>query len=126
MNKTNLLSIFKEAKKLITQGVSIVPVRMVQEGAMPEKSPIPKWTKYQNEIITEQEFFNIINNARVDVGIAIIGGAVSGNLECLDVDDKHYPGIAHKFLLELKETYPELYAKLRIEKSKNNGVHLPY
>ncbi len=115
-----LEEIMIEAKKLISNGFSVLPLRM------PDKRPIGNWKEFQSKIITAQEFFEKLNKHNGDVGLGIVCGTVSGNMECLDVDDKYLPGVAIKFLKELNETYPEIYSKLRIEKTINHGVHIPY
>ena len=118
-NETTLLEIIKCAKEMLNNGYSVLPLRM------PEKRPIGNWKEFQEKHITPQLFFEKINTYD-NVGIGVVCGKVSKNLECLDIDDKKFAGIGNRFLNELKEIYPELYVKLRIEKSINNGVHILY
>lgn len=115
-----LLEIMTEAKDLIAKGYSVLPIQM------PDKRPIGNWKIYQSQIISPQDFFQKLNKHNGDVGIALVTGAVSGNLEVIDVDEKHYHGISQKLLKELKEVYPDIYSRLRIEKTINYGVHIPY
>lgn len=62
-------------QKFLNQGISVIPIK---KGT---KEPYLKsWKKHQQERLKEWTFD--------DVNIAMIGGAVSSNLECLDFDNK--------------------------------------
>ena len=71
-----LEEIMIEAKKLINNGFSVLPLRM------PDKRPIGNWKEFQSKIITAQEFFEKLNKHNGDVGLGIVCGTVSGNMEC--------------------------------------------
>lgn len=115
-----LNEVFSAAAKLLSEGFSILPV------SMPDKKPLGTWTEYQEEPITYDEFCRRSLRINGDVGIALITGKVSGNLEAIDLDDKHYHGIGDKFLRELQSLHPDIYTKLRIERTINKGVHIIY
>lgn len=110
----------KEAARLIKLGYSVLPLQL------PDKRPIGEWKKYQSEIITTDEFHKRLLTHPGDIGIGIVTGNVSGRLEAIDIDDKHYPGIGARFLKELKDFYPDVFSKLRVEKTLNNGYHILY
>ena len=87
------------------------------------KQAIFPWKVYQEEMIKEEELARQMADNRAK-GVAIICGAVSGNLEVIDIDTKY-------------ETYdlweaiqsaipPDLYKKLHIVKTRSNGKHLIY
>jgi len=57
---------------------------------------------------------------------AIVCGEVSGNLEVIDIDVKHWPGIDTMYFVALKDFYPDLFARLRIHKTQSGGFHLLY
>jgi len=87
------------------------------------KQAIFGWKKYQTELITEKELEVQMADARCK-GIAIICGEVSGNLEVIDIDTKYQT-------YELWEAIrarisDEIYAKLHVVRTRNNGYHLAY
>ena len=87
------------------------------------KQAIFGWKKYQTELITKQELKMQMADARCN-GIAIICGEVSGNLEVIDIDTKYQT-------YELWEAIrarisDELYMKLHVVRTRNNGYHLAY
>ena len=87
---------------------------------------MPSWKKYTEQLPTETEARRWTEKS---AGIAIIGGAVSSNLEILDIDD---PEIAGPFVAALKLQAPELPGKLtRIRTPRRNqhgkaGGHFVY
>src|ERR1043165_1830630 len=85
------------ALRLAQAGISVYPIR-----ADGSKAPAGSWKPYQSRIATEHEIREMF---RPGLGIAIIAGAVSGNLEILDIEgraplqdildliDAHIPGL---------------------------------
>src|ERR1051326_2530158 len=62
-------------------GINVLPVR--SDGS---KAPaIQRWANLQHRPLTEDELTHFFNNGTV--GIAAIGGEISGNLEVYDFDD---------------------------------------
>lgn len=117
---TYLLNLFEESKKLIAQGISVVPINDKTGYRLISYSKRPDDTKDLDVI------FKAMSNCKEDLKLAIITGELSRNLECIDIDEKHKPGISAEFLKTIKDYYPEIYDKLRIEKTKNNGLHIYY
>jgi hypothetical protein len=101
--------------KLLSAGFSILPCKA-------DKSPvIPSWTPYQTERMTEAECSRLFNKG---ARIGVIGGAVSGNLECVDFDD---PSVYQPFLDLLELRTPGLRDKLTLhEKTPRGGDHVIY
>ena len=73
--------LFCTAQKLVDSGISIIPIR--PDGS---KAPVIAWKPYQATIATPAELKTWFGHDP-EVGIAIIGGKVSGNLEALDFDE---------------------------------------
>jgi hypothetical protein len=100
----------------IEQGINIIAVNEQKQAIFP-------WKIYQTKEITIDE----VNKQMADhksKGIAIICGAVSGNLEVIDVDTKYQ---TYDLWSQIATKIPkELYDKLHIVRTKNNGYHIYY
>ncbi len=69
------------ALRFLNEGISVVPV--ADDGS---KRPALSWQKYQAQLPTADEVLGWFNN---DVqGIGVITGAVSGNLEMLELEGR--------------------------------------
>jgi hypothetical protein len=91
------------------------------------KSPLHKWSADPSLKLSLHELSRIISrHPNTKIAIGIVCGIASGNLEALDIDCKHWPGINTKFFVTLQHTYPELFAKLRIHQTPSTGNHIPY
>lgn len=119
-------SLRETAKAWAAAGLSVVPIR-----ADGSKAPaIESWRELQDRILTEEE---IDQHFKPGLGIAIIAGEVSGNLEFLDFDvpkDKHGNAISECIfnawldcldveLFELVQTMPSV-------RTPGGGAHLYY
>lgn len=68
----------------------LCPIPIRDDGT---KAPaLPTWKQYQYRMPTEEEVRRWFANPRH--GLALLGGTISGNLECLDFDE---PGLLHRF-----------------------------
>ena len=85
-----------------------------------KKPTIKEWKCYQTERMTEAEARRCFGNAP---RLAVIGGKVSGNLECLDIDD---PTTYAPFLEFLEMRWPGLPAKLLKRQTPSGGYHFIY
>lgn len=98
-------------------GLSVIPVGT-------DKRPlIGSWTRLQKELPSEDE----ISAWGSSQGIAVIAGAVSGNLVCVDVDTKHdSQGTVFQEIQDtLKEWgHTELLEKCAIERTPSGGWHI--
>lgn len=103
-------------KKYIELGLNIIAVNEQKQAIFP-------WKIYQTKSITLDE----INRQMADhkaKGVAVITGAVSGNLEVIDIDTKYQTYDLWKAIIQ--KIPKELYKKLHIVRTKNNGYHLYY
>ncbi len=107
------------ARRYTEAGLSVLPVKT--DGS---KAPdIHAWTDLQNRIPTAEELLQWYGNGHKR-GIAIIAGAVSGNLEIIDCEGGSPIG-------EWKETvqrmgHGDLLNHLAVVVTPSNGVHLYY
>jgi len=106
----------KAAHYYTKQGFSVIPIGENKRAVFP-------WTEYQTRIITDQEIKAQFNNER-SKNIAIIGGAVSGGLEIIDVDLKY--DVTGTLWNNLKEALKDLLPLLYIVRTKSGGYHLYY
>lgn len=122
-------TIWPEIKKYLQQGLSIIPVRDKDEVSKSKtfvkKSPYSKWKIHQSQKMTEGDlYFQMDQNNTT--WIAIVCGAISGNLEVIDVDNKNWAGIDALLFKNIQSLFPELFDKLRIHRSLTGGYHILY
>lgn len=111
--KTESQSLNSAAVGLLGSGLSVIPVNA-------DKTPaVSSWKKYQKQALTIGHVEIVFSTAE---GIAVIGGAGSGNLECIDFDN---PTLFQPFLDTLEGINPPLAAKL-VQRKTPNGFHLIY
>lgn len=109
------------ALKYVQAGISCIPIRL--DGS---KSPaIPAWQEYQKRLPTEEEVRQWFAQPR---GIGVIGGAVSGNLECIDIERQES---FDEWRQLVEEAMPGLMGKLVISttpggKYDSCGFHVRY
>jgi hypothetical protein len=96
-------------------GLSLVPI-----GVNGTKSPTIEWKLLQTTAPTRDDVALWMTQG---LGIAIIGGAVSGNLEILDHDE---PDIWVAWCDMLEELAPGLLQRLPLVKTPDHGRHLYY
>lgn len=114
----------------LSEGLSVIPVR---EQAEFTRSGKEKGVKTPKEYSWKYAQENVSSKSSVlqklyapNSAPAIVGGAVSGNLEVIDIDTKNWHGIDALYLQEVKSIYPEIYSKLRIHRTPSGGCHLYY
>lgn len=96
---------------LLNAGFSVVPIRT--DGS---KATVDKWKEYQSIRMSSVEAERVFH----DVGIGIIGGAISGNLEIIDIEADAPPE-----LFALIETHlPGLLATLPQVSTPTGGRHI--
>ena len=126
MPSSSLKSLRKTAKAWAASGLSVVPIR-----ADGSKAPaIETWKELQERILTDEE---IDEHFQPGLGIAIIAGEVSGNLEFLDFDvpkDKEGSVIGEcifdAWLDCLNIDLFELVGTMPTVRTPGGGVHLYY
>lgn len=87
------------------------------------KRALHQWKKYQSEIATESELNEQFLHPKAK-GLAVICGAVSGNIEVIDVDLKY--DISGTLWDELQRELGEVFNKLYVVQTKSGGYHLYY
>jgi len=97
----------------LESGLSVLPA--VRE----KKCPVGKWKNWSERLPTRVEVEAWFAN-RHDA-ICIVAGSVSGNLECLDFDNKGELFEAWKTRVDR-----EVYARLVVEQSPSGGYHVLY
>jgi len=112
-------NITAQAKEYLKAQLSVIPTKEDKRPAL------PTWLPYQSQRLKEDEVDTLFKTAK---GIGIICGAISGNLEVIDVDTKHdetgYLWEDLKTLLE--DNLPDLYSSLVIAQTKSGGYHIYY
>jgi replicative DNA helicase len=110
-----------KAKENLKAQLSVIPTK---EDKLPA---LPTWKPYQSERLKEEEIDTLFNGPNVK-GLAIICGAVSGNLEVIDVDTKHDTTgtLWEELRVLIEDNLPELYTKLVIAQTKSGGYHIYY
>lgn len=106
-------------KLLRDKHISAIPVNS-------DKTPMVAWKEFQNRLPSQDECKKW--GSMKKEGVAVICGAVSGNLEVIDIDNKN--GIATEIFEDICKQITnnriDLFDKLVIEKSIRNGYHLIY
>lgn len=125
----NLADVWSEVEALLNQNISIIPVRDKDEiyngKTFGVKTPYRKWEQYQTEIISRDILWQQMSEKNT-TAIAMVCGAISGNLEVIDFDVKYYPGIDGVVIGAIHELYPDILAKMRVHKTRSGGTHLVY
>lgn len=109
-------SVLEIARGYVAAGLSVIPIRC--DGS---KAPAYAWKAFQQRIAPE----SLLTQWFVadEFGIAILGGAVSGNLEILDFDD----GEAYAWWSErVQDRLPGLLERLPIVLTPAGGRHVYY
>ena len=99
-------------------GLSVIPTEKKTK-----RPTCGKWAGFQNKIPTEPQINKWFGNGNSHCS-ALIGGKVSGNLECLDFDLK---GELYRPFMEIvRDERPDLLKTLVIERTQNSGYHVIY
>lgn len=113
----------------IDKMLSIIPVRIKEEGEYAPKSPkLISWKKYESELPTHKDVDKWFGNADDNTGVALICGKISENTEVLDIDN-HLNNADELFdnVIELiQNQYPEMLDNITIQKTQSGGYHLIY
>lgn len=103
----------EKAKEYFNLGLSVIPVGE-------KKLPIGSWKKNQTELI-EPKFTDC-------VGIGLVCGAVSGGLECIDIDSKYdlTGKLFDTYKLLIAQADKQLLSKLVVQSTPSGGYHFIY
>jgi len=141
-------NIIDKAKEYLSYQLGVIPTT---EDKFPA---LDSWKDLQNKILSNEEIDTLFNggvirpeierevtkkdNTKVivkgiksfikPVGIGIITGAISGNLEVIDVDTKYdiTGSLWEDLKTLLEDNLPEIYNSLVIATTKNGGYHIYY
>ena len=110
----------EKAKEYLKLQLSVIP-------AGEDKVPTIKWKKYESERMKEEEVDVLFNGGNVKY-LGIVCGAISGNLEVIDVDTKHDKTNTLWDNLRglIEDNLPEIYKSLVIAQTKSGGYHIYY
>jgi len=111
------MNLLQSALKYKSKGLSVISTDS-------SKRSIGQWKQYQSNIASDDQLSLMFNNPKAQ-GIAVIAGAVSGNLEIIDVDCKYGVNFNH-YADKIINANPVLYSKLLIVETKSNGYHIYY
>ena len=114
--KDNLITTAKQYSEL---GFSVIPVKK-------DKSPaLRSWIPFQKKKMTNSEIQSSFSFSSVD-GLGIVCGAVSGNLEVIDVDLKYDKSgtLGKEFKQLIHDNLPDIFNKIVVSSTKNMGLHL--
>lgn len=117
------MTIADEIRSLTEQGICLIPVGEKRHEGF-EKKAFIKWGDLARPF-TATEVYDLIGKYNTN-SVASLCGPVSGNLICIDVDSKFKPGFDAVILKDIRDFYPELYSRMRIEKSPSGGLHFLY
>jgi len=102
------------AIQLLSLGYSVIPTNS-------DKTPaLSSWTRHQKQAMSVETVGKVFRNG---CSLAMVGGAVSGNLECLDFDK---PDLFQPFLDTLGGISQELAASLVKQRTPSGGFHIIY
>lgn len=108
------------ALSFISAGLSVIPVRTVDDPNEAKRPAVSSWKEYQSRIMNASEVETWF--AATD-RIAVVAGNVSGNLEILDFD---VPKLCQKWFVEVESIDPALASSLYVEESPSGGHHVIY
>lgn len=113
----------KEIQRLLSLGFCLVPSNIKNNDNKP-KVPWGGWKKITKRLDANQ-LADLLVQCSAD-SVAVVAGAISGNLFLVDIDSKFKPGIDASVFGEIKELYPEIWEKIRIEKTISGGYRILY
>lgn len=103
---------------IVDDGISLIPVSEVGKNPF-----VKKWRDEPNLDIIQ--LYDMMTRYQTSAVAARLGDA-SGRLVCLDIDTKYKKGFEAILFQDLQNFYPDIFKKLRIEKTPSGGYHLFY
>ena len=104
------------AQRYLAAGLCVLPARRDQ------KRPTVAWKPFQKRLPTEREVDAWFSNGQT--ALCILTGAVSGNLELMDFDQKG--ALFDAWCEKVRNAAPALLERLVISKTQNDGRHVAY
>lgn len=124
MSKT-LSEVWSQVEKMLADGLSIIPVRDKQEGDKAPKTAYYKWKEYQSRLYGKEELWKDMEQKNT-CAVSIVCGAISGNLEVIDVDVKFKKDAGIALFAIIKDFDAALFDSLRIHRTPSGGYHILY
>lgn len=105
----------QEALHLFESGLSVIPID-------DKKVPIGSWKKNMTELIQPN------GNFTSAYGVGIVCGAVSGNIEVIDIDTKYdlTGTLFNDYKQLIASVNPDLLKKLTVQRTVSGGYHFIY
>lgn len=118
------MTLYNDKKELVfslaESGLSVIPVRA---GTKIQNLAAGVREKYEKQIATEEEIERWV---MCGDSFAVLGGEISGNLECFDVDEKHKKGLFEEWRNLLSDEAKTILTTLPIDTTINSGFHVVY
>ena len=115
------MSLTDKAKEYLGCELSVIPTK---EDKLPA---LPSWKPFQSQRMNKDQVGGFFTGANIN-GLGIICGAVSGNLEVIDVDTKHDTtgSLWDELRTLIEDNLPEVYKSLVIAQTRSGGYHIYY
>ena len=115
------MSLIDKAKEYLEYELSVIPTK---EDKLPA---LPSWKPYQSQRMNKDQVGGFFTGANIK-GLGIICGAISGNLEVIDVDTKHDTtgSLWDELRTLIEDKLPEVYKSLVIAQTRSGGYHIYY
>ncbi len=113
-------NLLEAALKYQQYGLSVIPTDAL-------KQSLVRWKDFQSIIPSDSVLKQMFNN-NAALGLGIITGRISGNLEAVDIDIKYdlSGNLIKKLFSEIRKQNPSLTNKLIIAQTRSKGFHLIY
>jgi putative DNA primase/helicase len=115
--------ILDTGRHLVSARLSVIPIQADGSKApastrlpIDEKTLQPSWKPYQTRLATDEELVHWFS--RPTVGLAVVAGEVSGNLEILDIDE---PALVRLWYELVEQEAPGLVSRLVVVKTPREG-----
>lgn len=121
-----MMSVAEAARAWQLDGVNVIPIRTNHT-----KAPVVRWTEYQARPVTLDEINHWWMNGN-QYGLAVICGAISGNLEMTEIEGRAIEREQlDRIIQQVDREAPDLWGLLTgpdgyFEQSPNGGLHLLY
>jgi hypothetical protein len=119
--------ILETARHFVSARVSPIPIRA--DGSKASASTLlpidqdtlkPSWKPYQTRLATDEELVHWFS--KPNVGLAIVAGEVSGNLEILDIDE---PALVRPWYELVEREAPGLVSRFGRRQDATSGARAP-
>ena len=123
---STLAAVWQQITFYLNDNISLIPIRDKDDDIGVAKSPYGKtWGQWQKDRITKDQLWHDMERFKTEA-VGIVTGAISGNLEAIDIDEKYHPGISARVMQDIQTLYPELWPLLRIHGTPSKGFHIIY